>query len=214
MLGAFAVQLVVGVEAFVMTLKKRLTTLAVASALLSSCGVLASDDRQVFESLLSLIEEGESTVEVEKARYVIVRDDFVDCLVDYRDGLARPDVCETKRESLEKVLITTSSKFDFQELFAELQSLRLADSPEASRARDAFVSHLRAWEEYISDIRYAMPTTEEIYGMNYSFINEWVSINDSSRITSTFDEVCSALGNAQPENSDEYRARVIDICDD
>jgi hypothetical protein len=108
---------------------------------------------------------------------------------------------------------TALRRYDFSGLKAELQALRLVDNAEASRARDAFVQHLRAWRDHISNLRYSMPSSSEVYWMDYSFAQKWKQFDDNP-IQRTFDETCSGLGNAQPKNSSEFESRIIDICDD
>ncbi len=177
---------------------------------LSGCGSFGGESR-TFESLLVMVEEGESVLEAAKPRWTPLRDDFLKCLAEIN---SRVDNCEDERESLASEFDTTLEAFEFSELKAELQALRLTDNPEASRARDAFVRHLRAWQEYISDMRNSMPTQNQIYQRDFEFVETWRAIWSSEEINNTFDELCSGLGNGQPANSDEFTVRIVDICND
>lgn len=177
---------------------------------LSGCGGFGEESR-TFESLLVMVEQGESVLEAAKPRWIPLRDDFLECLAEIDSPF---DDCKAERESLVSEFDATVVFFEFRELKAELQALRLADNPEASRARDAFVKHLRAWQEYISDMRNSMPTQNQIYERDFGFIETWRAIWSSKEINNTFDELCSGLGNGQPANSDKFTARIVDICND
>ena len=65
-------------------------------------------------------------------------------------------------ERFEKVFEEVSPDFEFGSLIAELQATRLAANQDASRARDAYVQHLRAWTDYVAALRFATPTRAEL----------------------------------------------------
>lgn len=157
-----------------------------------------------------LVEQGESILENGVADFSAIRDDFVECM---SGKMSRSSECELERASLERVLDDVLQRFNFQSLTAELQSLRLVTNRDASLARDSFVQHLRAWRNYVEDLRYSMPTSREVYDLDFDFVDRWLDIS-TDEISTTFDVICSSLGNAQPANSDDFRERIIDICDE
>jgi hypothetical protein len=178
---------------------------------LFGCGGGAASESQTFEALLLLVEKGESVLEDGKVTFEPAQKDFLECLTQIT---YQPWGCETERQYLENAFDATLEKYEFQGLMAETNSLRLTGNEEASRARDSFVKHLRAWRDYISDFRYSMPSSAQISSEDYTFVVTWKDISDNNQISDTFDELCSGLGNAQPSKTSEFSGRIIDICDD
>lgn len=178
--------------------------------MLVGCGKSEAAESKEFESLLVLVEEGEAVLETGMTKWKGVLNDFVNCLSEM-EGLSF--LCEDHRADLESVLKSTSDKYQLQELRARLQSLRLTDNEEASQARDAYVKHLRAWYEYVLAFQTATPTASELSKNDLSFATKWSEIS-MDEIVATFDETCSALGNGQPTNAEEFASRIIDVCDD
>ena len=180
------------------------------SLLVSSCGIGGPSEAQTFEKLLVLVEQGESILESEKLDFGPAQSSFLDCL----NAELFAGACEFKRGELEFEFDQTLIEFDFQSQIAELNSLRLSENDDASLARDAFVKHLRAWREYISDFQFSLPSSSELSQNDLSFLEIWLDIQENNEISETFDELCSGLGNAQPSGNDEFSARIIDVCDD
>ena len=187
--------------------KKITAVVAVLLVFSSACSTAETNESETFESLLSLVETGEAKLESGIAMYSPAAESFLRCL----DGGV---FCENQRAKAEKQLDMTRALFDFQKLQSELFALRLTENKDANQARDAYVRHLRAWAENIQELRGSMPTADEISRQDFSFSQTWTQILEADEIRSTFDEVCGALGNAQPAGSDEFSARIIDICDD
>jgi hypothetical protein len=181
------------------------------SLMTSSCGIGGASEKKTFESLLLLVEEGESILESEIIHFEPAQRNFLECL---NSEISPIGACESLRSRLEVVFDETLVEFQFQGLIAELNSLKLSSSDDASLARDEFVKHLRAWRQYISDFRYSMPSSFELSSNDLAFLDTWADVYENSQITETFDALCSGLGNAQPSSTDEFSARIIDICND
>lgn len=185
--------------------------LGVVSIVLPSCSAQSTSPTTNFESLVTLIEKGEATLESGIAMYEPAVVSFMTCL---NENPSFVYLCESKRDKAVKQFDMAIALFDFQKLKSELQALRLTDNAEASQARDAFVKHLRAWRDRTERLRYAIPSADALARQDLSFADTWVEIIETSRVTETFDDACSGLGNGQPANSDEFTARIIDICND
>jgi hypothetical protein len=185
--------------------------LASSLVLLSSCGLLGASEKESFESLLVLVESSESILESEKLNFAPAQAEFLECL---NSGSGASWTCESERGVLESVFDQTLVRFGFQREIAELNALRLSDNDDASLARDAFVKHLRAWRQYISDYRYSLPTSTQLYSNDLSFFDVWLDIYENNEISKTFDQLCSGLGNAQPSDVKDFTDRIVDICDE
>lgn len=182
----------------------------VALLALVGCGVSDGDKAAEFNSLLVLVEEGESVLEGNMVKWKGALEDFASCVV---EATLPAFTCEESRADLESILASTAEKYSLADLRARLQSLRLADNDEASRARDAFVRHLRAWHDYVVAFQLTAPSQSDLFRADYGFAAKWGEIS-SDEIGTTFDETCSGLGNGQPPESDEFAGRIVDICDD
>lgn len=171
-----------------------------------------------FESLVSLIEEGEAIM---IGRFEAEADfDLPGCGARYANILA--DECSSIWPGYRNALEATARIFSdrFPGLIAEVSALVLTDEhPDALRAREAYINHLRVWREHVSDWEARFPTRVEATATDrqklYDFY-EWASEGDGSRqidrIGDTFAEVCVALGNSQPANG-SYSTRIRNICD-
>lgn len=176
---------------------------------LVGCGTQSNSDSkqesEQFESLLVLVEEGENILETTKLEWLPAQDALLRCA-------ASSSFCEWERSRFEDALTSAREAFDFQGLSAQLQSLRLTENLEASRARDSFVKHLRAWREsieiFLAAVRQSSPDSVQSAELLDRFRENGNLIQES------FDNTCSGLGNAQPAGSDLFKARIVDICDD
>jgi hypothetical protein len=192
-------------------MKAQVLPLLCGAALLA---VGCSDEQQSrssqFESLLILVEEGEVVLEAGISDWTAVLTDFVDCI-----SLGLLSLCEEERLQLEKALDSTIEEWDFQDLKAELQALRLTENVDASRARDAYVKHLRAWRDEASTLRSNLPSASQFAAGDLSFLEQWREVLENNEaIVDSFDATCSGLGNGQPDDSTEFNSRIIDVCDD
>jgi hypothetical protein len=177
---------------------------------LCGCTQRGDDESRVFDSLLLLVEEGEMVLENAKESWTPVQRDFLECVSQMSVGTF---ACEGELTKLENEYDEALASFSFNSLRAELQSLRLTSYEDASQARDAFVEHLRAWRDYISELRFLLPSNSDLFIGDYSFAQAWADVS-TSEISRTFDETCSSLGNGQPSDNDEFAIRIVDICDD
>jgi hypothetical protein len=177
-------------------------------------GCTASQNRasDTFNSLLTLVEEGEATLESGKTNFAPAQSEFLNCLVDQVN--TKSIECGDELLRLESVFDQTLEEYEFQALIAKMNSLRLVENDSASAARDAFVTHLEAWRDLISDFNNTLPTVEELYEGQWDFLKKWESIGEDDLINKSFQETCSSLGNAQPTDTDEFADRIIDICDE
>lgn len=170
-----------------------------------------------FESLVSLIEEGEAIM---IGRFEAEDDfDLFGCANRYSDLLA--EECSSIWPGYRNALEATARIFSdrFPGLVAEVSALVLTDEhPDALRAREAYINHLRVWREHKNAFEARFPTRVEATATDrqklYDFY-EWASEGDGSRqidrIGDTFAEVCVALGNSQPANG-SYSTRIRNIC--
>lgn len=176
----------------------------------SACGSKSAEPEDNFAELISLIEIGETRLESGSALLTSALKNFLEC-ASTNDLLI---FCEDQRQEIEDTFETVSQLWDFQGLKAELQSVRLTENIEASSARDFFVDHLRAWKTYLDDLRLAAPSRVQLETDSRDWQQAWMDTLQENSISETFDRTCSALGNAQPENSDVFKSRIVDICDD
>jgi hypothetical protein len=165
--------------------------------------------------LFSLIEEGESILERGIEKTMRWEKSLIDCVSKERMSNS---VCEFDRSELSDAYAQVAEDWDFDALQAEMQSIRFGDGQsESSRARDAYVDHLDAWNAYLVERLRNLPSETEFVGLQADKkVSVWYEIiaDGDAAISRTFKESCSALGNAQPSNSDQYKARIIDLCDD
>ena len=194
------------------SLLKIISITAIVTPTLFGCSRNAEETSETFNSLLTIIEEGEEILESGKAKFSLAEKDFLDCLVSQTK--TNSIECAEEMLYLDSVYDETLKSYDFQSLIARMNALRLVDNESATQARDAFVQHLDAWRSTISDLKYSLPNLEELYKHEWSFLDKWDEIGQESTINGSFQETCSSLGNAQPENSDEFAQRIIDICDE
>jgi hypothetical protein len=171
-----------------------------------------------FESLVSLIEEGEAIMigsfEAED------RFDLWGCANRYSDLLA--EECSSIWPAYRNTIEETDRIFSdrFPGLKAELSALVLTDEhADALRAREAYINHLRVWQERRSDFEIRFPTRVEATITDRQKLVDWfdwISEGDfaeqQDRISDTFTETCVALGNSQPANG-SYSTRIRNICD-
>ena len=164
-----------------------------------------------FEELVSLIEEGEALME-ERGK------DIWRPKMDALFSCETASKCANAIEAFDSTLENVVSDWwdEMPGLMARLASLNLSSAhPDASRARDAFLDHLRGWRNYKTEESLLFPSLEQLE-QDTSLYFAWLDWDDSSHrdiITETFDDVCTGLGNSQPGHG-SYRERIIDICDD
>ena len=175
----------------------------------TGCASKSQNEDAAFEKLISQVESGEEKLEKGQATFNPKWAEFLNCI----NGNVR-SLCKDDLQNLKNSFDGVAELWDFQSSIAELTSLRLTGNDEASLARDKFVKHLRVWKTYLDDLRFAAPTVADLDRGNQEWAQAWEDIMQENEITETFDEVCSALGNAQPEDSDVFKSRIIDICDD
>lgn len=189
-----------------------LFTLLIASAFPSGC---TSDDAGEFPKLLNLVEDGERLLEEGKDSWSDLDVAFMKCLSNYGNSVL---MCDARRRPLEAAYDLVIEKWDFAALKAELYALRMGTGEtEAARARSFYLDHLDAWSDWIALARLKLP---RVNALSDTFLQtqvaSWVEflVDGGDEISETFKQTCSALGNAQPLNSDEFKSRIIDICDD
>jgi len=180
------------------------------SALLVGCG--NTNEADVFESLLIKIELAENKLEEGKPIYYPKTTAFISCVSSYTDETW---FCEDERAALEDAYRELADKWDFQADIAEMTSLRLPGSEsEISMARDSFIKHINAWNDYLFAKTRVLPNSMFDVGANTQFIQWYETVLGNTDISETFIKACSGLGNSQPSNTDEFRSRIVDICDE
>ena len=166
-----------------------------------------------FEALLESIEASENRLENGLAKYETPEAELVSCLATVRPNLW---LCEAELAALNSVYLQVLPDWNFTPDKAQMQSLRMPkDKQRLSDAREAYMDHLDSWSEYLEDKYLALPGTliEAEAAMQAA---GWLQVVFEERkvISETFKDACSALGDAQPANSDEFRKRIVDVCDD
>ena len=170
-------------------------------------------DNSLFEELLTLVEEGEAVLESEyRDSFDEAHGLFLSCADDY--NWWSPSCHELRDLNAER------SEAFLEEIYNTFPSIRARifalpptyDNPAVTRAKDAYIAHLDAWQEII-----------RFYLRAYSAANqeELVSISEEQsvsllidEITATFRNLCRELGNAQLERNESLEERIVDICDD
>jgi hypothetical protein len=183
---------------------------SVSLLVLSGCG--GDNYSKTFEGLLGRIEIAENRLEEGKLVYSPKEIDLAGCMNSYSTSVWN---CEDERLALDNAYSDLREKWDFASDKAEMQSLRLPGSQsELALARDAFIEHLEAWTDKLLAKSIALPRS--LFGENaWAEAKKWLDVAlAESPITETFNRTCSALGNSQPNDSDDYKLRIVDICDD
>jgi hypothetical protein len=183
---------------------------SVSLLVLSGCG--GDNYSKTFEGLLGRIEIAENRLEEGKLVYSPKELDLAKCMNSFSSSVWN---CERMRLDLDNAYSDLQEKWDFAADTAEMQSLRLPGSQsELALARDAFIEHLKAWTDRLSAKSIALPRS--MFDENaWAEAKKWAGVVlAESPITETFNRTCSALGNSQPNDTDEYRLRIVDICDD
>jgi hypothetical protein len=176
----------------------------------SACG--GENYSATFESLLVHIENAEGRLEQGKDNYSTEENQFAKCIGDAGQYIW---LCEDERSLLSGAYTNVQNSWNFASDTAEMQAIRLPSSnSELSLARDSFVNHLDAWTEYLTLKSVSLPSS--MYASNArSQVLKWVEVVvGENEIGETFEKTCSGLGNAQPIDSDAFKARIVDICDD
>jgi hypothetical protein len=198
----------------IMKLSLRFQSLAIVpflSLALVGCSN-SSNYSDTYESMLLSIEIAENRLEEGKPIYYPKTSEFVSCISSYSDNTW---LCEEERAALEAAYRELSDKWDFQADKAEMASIRVpGNQPELNRARDAFISHIGAWEAYL--FAKTMDLPRSMFDLNANTqIAKWTeTILSENEISETFATACSALGNAQPNDTEKFKTRIVDICDD
>lgn len=183
---------------------------AVSLLTLSGCG--GSHYPKTFEGLLGRIELAENRLEEGKTIYSPKELNLASCM---NSNSASMWNCEDERLVLDNAYFDLSKKWDFAAAKAEMQSLRLPGSQsEIAMARDAFIDHLEAWTDQLIGKSRALPRSMFNENARAQAIKRLEAALAESPITETFNRACSGLGNAQPNESEEFRLRIVDICDD
>jgi hypothetical protein len=190
---------------------RRIVAVALSSLIFfTACAGESQDKNSALGELISVIENSETKLVKGTDSISPKLDDFLECIGTNTVW----SFCKGDFRSLENIFESVSELWDFQSLIAELTSVRLTDNDEASLARDKYVQHIRVWRIWLDDLRLKAPTLADLDEGNQEWTQAWTDILSDDAITETFDAVCSALGNAQPEDSDVFKSRIVNICDD
>ena len=169
-----------------------------------------------FEELVALIEEGEALMETEGKDLWEPKEEAAALWCGGTDWSSSK--CFAAIDALDKVYEDVHANWieKMPGLQARLASLNLSsEHPDASRARDSFIEHMRAWRNYQAEESFLFPSLVD-FRLDQSVLMEWIEMDRagySATINGTFADTCTGLGNSQPKD-DSYRERIIDICDD
>jgi hypothetical protein len=179
-------------------------------------------DEVLFGELLLLVERGEASLVVMETQFLGYFEQF-DERVASLSGDDSYSACFPNARSIECHVSYgvfeqgfndsyNNVKESLVEVRAQLSALHVPlRNPAISAARSAYLDHIRAWLDRYRKINSVMTPDFEDWDAE-SFFAIFSLNTDFSEIDESFYRLCEELGNGQPQGSQRYKSRIVDIC--